>query len=256
MTARPHLLRTILAPAIFAIVMIVLWQAVVVIFDLKPFFLPSPIAIGEWFTANFGLVWEAMLKTGLNAVVGLVFGLVIAVVLAVIASRVVWFDRLSDPLVAALSVIPIVALAPVLYTMYGSSSETVRQIIVTISAFIPIFTNALRGLRQAQPILVDLMRAYAASPAKVARYVTIPTALPFVFTGLRIASSWSVIAALVTEYFGGAVGGLGARITSAAAVSSYVSVWGLVLGSVLLGLTIFLVASAIERIVLTRLRAR
>ena len=73
--------------------------------------------------------------------------------------------------------------------------------------FIPVFFNTLRGLRQVQPVHRDLMRAYAATPRQITRTVTLPGALPYFFTGLRIASSLAVISALVAEYFGGPVGG-------------------------------------------------
>ena len=91
--------------------------------------------------------------------------------------------------------------------------------------------------------------AAAATPVQQARAVTIPVALPYLFTGLRIASSLAVISALVAEYFGGPREGLGSAITTAAAGSAYARAWAFVIGAILLGLALFIVTSVLERIV-------
>jgi len=139
-----------------------------------------------------------------------------------------------------------VALAPVLYTMFGSTSEVARIIIASIAAFVPVFLNTLRGLRQVRPVHRDLMRVYAATARQQQLVVTLPTAAPYVFTGLRIASSLAVISALVAEYFGGPVGGLGKSITSAASSSNYPLAWAYVLGAILLGLVFYCATLGVE----------
>ena len=73
-------------------------------------------------------------------------------------------DGLAAPAVAALAVMPIVALAPVLYTMYGADVDTARQLVAGLAVLIPVYLNTLRGLRQVKPVHRDLMRAYAATP--------------------------------------------------------------------------------------------
>ena len=161
-------------------------------------------------------------------------------------------DEIVTPVVAAVAVIPIVALAPVLTTMFGATSETPRRVIVAIVVFVPVFVNTLRGLRQVQPVHRDLMRAYAASNWQISRTVTIPGALPFVFTGLNIASSLAVISAIVAEYFGGLQNGLGSRITSAAANSAYPRAWAYVVGAIVLGVAFYLATLLIERAVARR----
>ena len=131
--------------------------------------------------------------------------------------------------------------------MFGATSESPRRVIVAIVVFVPVFVNTLRGLRQVLPVHRDLMRAYAASGWQVSRTVTIPGALPYVFTGLIIASSLAVIAAIVAEYFGGLQNGLGARITSAASNSAYPRAWAYVFGAIALGVVFYLATLAIER---------
>ena len=240
--------RSILAPVLLGIFVLALWQVAVVVFAIKPFVLPSPLMIGTQFATSFPVVWAGTAVTGFNALIGLAIGTVLGILAAVVSALVRAFDELSQPIVTAIAVVPIVALAPVFYTMYGAGAETARQLIAAIAVFIPIYVNTLRGLRQVRPVHRDLMRAYAATPWQATRTVTLPGALPFVFTGLRIASSLAVISALIAEYFGGPVDGLGHAITSAASQSNYTLAYAFVLGSILLGLVFYCVTLALEKL--------
>jgi NitT/TauT family transport system permease protein len=245
--ARGSAYRAVLAPLVFGVIFLGLWQALVMILDIEPNIVPSPLAIAAEFAANLGSVVSGALRTGANALIGLVLGSILGIVGAVLASMVGLVDRLAAPLVAALSVMPIVALAPVLYTMYGADKETARQLVAGLAALIPVYFNTMRGLRQVRPVHRDLMRVYAATARQQQLAVTLPTAAPYTFTGLRIASSLAVISALVAEYFGGPVGGLGKSITSAAASSNYPLAWAYVLGAILLGLVFYGAALGLER---------
>ncbi len=238
--------RTVLPPVVFGVAFLGLWQLLVLGLAIEPFIVPSPTAILAQFVGNIGTVIDGSLRTGGNALVGLVVGTVVGVLAAVVAN--VWrlADGLGAPAVAALSVMPIVALAPVLYTMYGADVETARQLVAGLAVLIPVYLNTLRGLRQVRPVHRDLMRVYAASAGQQQLAVTLPTAAPYVFTGLRIASSLAVISALVAEYFGGPIGGLGKSITSAASSSNYALAWAYVVGAILLGLVFYCIALAVE----------
>jgi NitT/TauT family transport system permease protein len=230
--------RTVVAPLVFGAVVVGLWQVLVTALDIDPYVVPAPSP----------RIAEGAVHTGLNALLGLVIGTLVAVVAAVLASVVKVLDALAAPVVAALSVMPIVALAPVLYTLYGASVETARVLVAALAVLIPVYVNTLRGLRQTRAVHRDLMRAYAATPAQQQWAVTLPTAAPYLFTGLRIASSLAVISALVAEYFGGPIGGLGKSITSAASSSNYPLAWAYVLGAIVLGLVFYCVALAVERL--------
>ena len=238
--------RSVLAPVLFGVAFIALWQGLVSGFEIKASVVPGPLAITEEFAANLDTVLAGAAGTGWNALVGLVAGLVAGVLVAVIAAVVTVVDELIAPIIAALAVIPIVALAPVLYSMYGANAQTARQLVAAIAVFIPIYVNTVRGLRQVRPVHRDLMRAYAASSWQLTRTVTMPGALPYLFTGLRIASSLAVISALIAEYFGGPVNGLGRAITTAASSSNYPLAWAYVLGAILLGLLFYVVTLGLE----------
>jgi NitT/TauT family transport system permease protein len=242
------LVRTVTAPIILGIVAIALWQLAVVALDVKPFIVPSPFAIGAAFGSTPGTILAGALVTGWNALVGLVIGSVIGILLAILAALLKPVDEVTAPVVAGLAVIPIVALAPVLYTMFGADQQTARQLVAALAVFIPVYINTLRGLRQVRPVHRDLMRAYAASSWQATRTVTLPGARPYVFTGLRIASSLAVISALIAEYFGGPVSGVGRSITTSVASSNYPLAWAYVVGAILLGLVFFTVTLVLENL--------
>ena len=241
--------RRVIPPLALLVFGIGFVQLLVTLGNIPPFVLASPSAIGAELVAYAPAVWSASLTTAGNALAGLVVGSVLGVGFAVLASLVRVIDGMIAPLVAALAVVPIVALAPVFYTMFGSTSEVTRILIASIAAFVPVFLTTLRGLRQVRPVHRELMRVYAATGWQSARAVTIPSALPYFFTGLRIASSLAVISALVAEYFGGPREGLGSAITTAAASSAYAGALAFVVGAILTGLVFFIVTSLLERAV-------
>ena len=252
MSALSAAARQALPPLVLGALALLAWQAIVVGAGIKPYLLPSPTAIGAQLVLVAPLVWTSALATGANVLVGIVLGTVVAIAAAIAAARSGFVDELMSPTAAAVSVMPIVALAPVLNTLFGTTSTTPRRLIVAVVVFAPVFVTTLRGLRQVQPVHRDLMRAYAATPRQLTRLVTIPGALPFLFTGLRIASSTAVISAVVAEYFGGLQNGLGSRITSAAANSAYARAWAFVLGAIALGLVFYLATLALERAAVRR----
>jgi len=235
-------------PLLFGVAFLALWEAFVLLRDIEPFVLPKPSAIFEQVRLNFDPILEATRSTGTNALVGLALGLVAGLMAALLASRLRPLEELLTPLSAAAAAIPIVALTPILNTMFSSTSSTPRRLIVLVYVFFPIFVNTLKGLRQIDPVHAELMRSYAASPWTVTRIVRLPRALPFFFTGLKIASAGAVIAAIVSEYFGGLQQGLGPAITSAAAASAYPRAWAIVCAAIALGLAFYLVAVLAERL--------
>ncbi|MGR0318891.1 ABC transporter permease [Agromyces sp. ZXT2-3] len=252
MSPRTEATLRVVAPIAVGLLVLGAWQFLVTVVGVSDYLLPSPASIVEEFVAFFPSTVSATLITGTNALIGLVVGTLLGIALAAVAARWKVADRMSAPVVAALAVVPIVALAPVLNSMFGADSQFGRQAIAALASFVPVFINTLRGFRQTTPVHRDLMKAYAASPQQVLRTLTLPTAVPFVLTGIRIASSLAVISALVAEYFGGPRGGLGSLISTSAASSAYARAWAYVLASIVLGLVFYLATLALERLVLRR----
>jgi NitT/TauT family transport system permease protein len=242
--------RAVLPPVLVGVAAIGLWEVVVTAGRIAPFILPSPSAIGEQLVAQRQNVWEAALASGENALIGLIWGTIAGILAAMAASRFRALGEVSLPFAAVLNALPIIALAPILNNMFESTSSLPRRLVAGIIVFFPIFINTLRGLREVDPIHRELMHSYAASGWTFAVKVRLPGSLPYVFTGLRQASSLAVIAAVVAEYFGGLQTGLGSRITSAAAFTAYPRAWAFVVGACLLGLAFYLTTLLLERLVM------
>jgi NitT/TauT family transport system permease protein len=241
-------LRRVIPPIIVGIVFIAAWELFVKARDIKPYLLPAPSLIWREFRRQWDGIWQATLHTGSNALVGLLVGATLGVLLAMVSSRFRIFNDMITPLAAAVNAMPIVALAPMFNNVFGTTSSIPRRLVVTIVVFFPVFANVLKGLTQVDPTHLELMRSYAAPRGEVLRRVRLPNALPFLFTGLKLAASLCVIAAVVAEYFGGLQNGLGSRITSAASNSAYGRAWAYVLASCALGLVFYLAAVLAERV--------
>jgi NitT/TauT family transport system permease protein len=246
-----HRLRAarVLPPVAFGVAALLAWELVVKATGVPAFLLPAPSAIGAQVVASFSTILATAAVTGGNALIGLVVGFVLAVGLALLAARSRVASELATPLVNAAAAIPIVALAPVFTTMFGSTTELPRRLVVAVVVVVPVFIATARGLAQVAPVHHDLMTALAATPAQLSRFVRLPGAVPYIMTGLRLAAPASVIAAIVAEYFGGLQNGLGSRITSAAANTAYARAWAFVVASIVLGLLFYLAGLLAERIV-------
>ena len=177
-----------LAPVALGVLVLVVWHLVVVAFAVPAFLLPTPLAIAQQFVAQFPVILSTAAVTGGNALVGLVAGFLVGLVLAVLAASSRLIAELTMPVVLAASAMPIVALAPVFNMMFGSTTEIRGRLVVTVVVFVPVFVNTVRGLRQVEPVHGDLLPRYAATPWQRARFVRLPGALPYFFTGLRIAA--------------------------------------------------------------------
>ena len=240
------------APVVVGALILAIWIVIVDVLDAAPKALPSPVAIGEEFVKRLGIIGEDSLITGTNALIGLTAGALIGIILAGLAAALAPADGMLAPLVAAIAVVPIVALTPILNTMFGASSQFGRQAVAAIAAFVPVYINVLRGLRQTRPVHRDLLRASGASGMQTFRVLTLPTALPYLMTGLRIAASLAVISALVAEYFGGPADGIGTAIATYAKSGRASLAWAYVFGGIAIGLVFFLVTSLLERLATRR----
>ena len=241
-------LAQILPPLAWGAMFLLAWERFVIWRNIKPFLLPAPSAIWKQLNLNSDQIIQTSKATGSNALSGLIIGAILAVLIAFTAQRFSVVGGLLAPIAADVNTMPIVALGPVFYNLFGSTSDTARRVVVALVAIFPIFVNTLKGLTQVEPVHEELMRSYAASGSKFLRLVRIPNALPFLLTGLRIGASLSVIAAVVVEYFGGLQNGLGNRVSSAVNQSANAKAWAYICGACLLGLTFYTSALILERL--------
>jgi NitT/TauT family transport system permease protein len=237
----------VVAPIVLGIVLVGLWQLLVKAFDVKDTLVPAPSDIWSQLTEEHSLVYSYTKATGWNALQGLIVGAVFGVIGALLAHSIRVFREMISPIVVAVSVVPIVSLGPVLYGLFGGQQDTARIIVAAIAVAIPVYVNTLRGLQQVKAVHRELMHAYSSTAWQRIKTVTLPTATPYLFTGLRIGSALAVISALITEYFGGPSNGLGFGITNFAKSGQYSLAWACVVGSIILGLLFYLVTFAAER---------
>jgi NitT/TauT family transport system permease protein len=250
MTSVARQVKAVLPPVVVGVALVLAWQLFVDVRHIKPFLLPPPSSIWHEIVGNRSELVHASRVTGTNALIGLVVGTVLGIAAAAIASRFRILGELTAPVAIAVNAVPIIALVPIFNNMFSTTSAIPRRLMVTVIVFFPIFMNALRGLTQVDATKQELMRSYAATDAEILRKVRVPNALPFLSTGLKIASSLSVIAAVVAEYFGGLQDGLGSHIVSAASNSAYGRAWAYVAASCALGLCFYLVSITAERLVI------
>ena len=239
--------RSVWPPLVIGLGFLAAWQIIVVANDIKPYLLPAPSLIFTNFFTNIGPVFSAAWYTATTAFLGLVFGTIVGLACALLAQRFVVVNNLITPLAAGLAAVPIIALTPILNNMFNITSRTPKVLITMVIVFFPVFVNVTRGLLQVPPVQIELMRSLNAKPRTVLRVLRIPNAIPFFFTAMKIAAPLAVIAALVSECFGGPQQGLGSRIASSAANTAYGRAWAYVVASIIVGLLFYLAVLAAER---------
>jgi NitT/TauT family transport system permease protein len=155
--------------------------------------------------------------------------------------------QLLLPVAVAASVIPIIAVAPILNNWFGVLNPLSKMAMASLLVFFPVVVNVTRGLVEVQPSQLELMRAYAATDNEVLRKVRIPNMLPFFFTAMKVAVTLAFIGALVGEYFGGTSEVLGRVVLQSMSNGSFDLAWAAILIGALTAIVGYLVVSLIER---------
>jgi NitT/TauT family transport system permease protein len=239
-------------PALLVLVgIIVLWQGLIVWTHAQQFLLPKPTAIASAFWTDKHELWSAGWYTFQEALGGFVLGSGLAILLALVLARWRPLGTALLPYAVAANAIPIIAFAPITNQWFGGGlTKSSKIAIAAILCFFPVLVNTLRGLTSVRPQDLELMRSYAAGNVEIFRRVRIPTSLPFMFTGLKVATVLAMIGAVVGEYFGGALNAIGVLILSRSRVFQFNEAWAGVLVVCLFGLVLYIAVAALERFVL------
>ena len=142
------------------------------------------------------------------------------------------------------------AAAPIMSNWFGILNPFAKMAIVILLTFFPMVVNVARGLSQVDDSAVELMRASAASDGQVLRKLRIPNALPYFFTGLKIATTLSLIGAVVAEYFGGSDDVLGRVIVQSSSALRFDITWAAISITAVAGIAMYLLVLAVERAVI------
>ena len=236
------------ALVVFAIV-IAAWEGSIAAFHIQQFLLPRPSAIVRSFWTERHSLWPAGWTTFKEALGGFFIGSGLGIAVATVVGRFRGVGTALMPIAIAANAVPIIAFAPIAGAWFGEVSPHSKMAIAAVLCFLPVMVNTLRGLSSANPRQIELMRSYAASELEIWRRVRVPTALPFVFTALKVASVLAMIGAIVGEYFGGAFNALGVLINSDAQVFDFVTAWAGILVASILGLSLYGAVAGTERLV-------
>jgi NitT/TauT family transport system permease protein len=237
-------------PAIVVFVAgIALWQIVIDVFNIQKFLLPKPYAIVHAFWTQRSLLWSAGWLTLKEALGGFAIGSALGILFAVLLAR---FRRVSDalmPVAIAANAIPIIAFSPIFNAWFDPLSPSPRMATAGVLCFFPVFVNTLRGLTSVRPAQVELMRSYAAGELAIFRRVRVPTALPFVFSALKVATVLAMIGAIVSDYFG-TFGSLGITIKNSVSLFDFETAWAAILTASILGVLMYVAVGLAERFAL------
>lgn len=240
-------------PILTACVLLILWQAVVVVFHVPDYLVPSPLQIATLIPARAGDLFPALIITAAEAAGGLVSSAVAGIALGLFFSMSALLRRCFYPYVVLLQTIPIIALSPLILLWLGNGSLSVLFISFLIS--LPaVAVNTTQGLISVDVNLVNLFRMGNASVPAVLFKLRLPHALPHIFVGLKIAAGASVVGALVGETFAGSsalgAGGLGYGSIYALSQLDTPYLFALILTSSLLGLLLFAGVTLLEHLML------
>ena len=247
-----------LPPALTFVIVIALWEGAVRAFSVPAFLVPPPSAVLGALWLERASLSGSLLTTAEGACLGFLLSACLGTLLGLTFSLSRWLERGLYPYALFLQTVPIVAVAPLLVLWFGPGLRAVAVSAFIVSVF-PIIANTLAGLRSVDPRLTDLFRLYGAKLGDTVLKLRLPTAIPSIMTGFKVASGLSVIGAIVGEFVAGfseGSAGLGITVLSAYRQLKTDLLFAAVLLASLLGLTLFALVSGLSALLLRRLRAR
>ncbi len=241
-------LARIAIPIAFAILVLAVWQIYVVVSGVPESSLPSPTEIAEAGWDQRQLLIDNTWITVAEILLGFAAAIVLGILLAILVRSSKVVERALYPWLVASQMIPIVAVAPIFVIWTGFDLRP-RVMVIALVAFFPIAVNMIDGLRAADPQLLRLMRTLNATPRQRLRFAQIPAALPFLFSGLKIAAALSVIGAVFAEWVGSSEG-LGYLILVLNNATETATMFAVIFLLGLIGIALFGLVVVAERLLL------
>lgn len=236
-----------LIPAIFGITLILVWELLVWAFDINPVILPAPSSIGARLMVEGPRLWADFQQTIIKgAMTGYIFGGLAAFGVAILADRSDFMTRGILPVGGFMAALPIVGTAPIFVKWLGSDWES-KAAVVAVMVFFPILVNTVAGLKDTSAMQRDLMRTYGAGYWPTLFKLRLPAAMPFIFNGLKIATTLALIGAIVAEFFGSPTVGMGFRISTSFGQLALDMVWAEIVVAALAGSGFYGAMTLIEK---------
>ena len=246
MPERETLLR-LLIPAIFGAWILIIWEAATRGFGVPFILLPPPSAIGARIASSLPTLAADVRQTILKAVLfGYVVGCAAGFAVAILADRVDFLRRGLLPIGNFVSALPIIGIAPIMVMWFGFDWQS-KAAVVIVMTFFPMLVNTVAGLGAAGHMERDLMRTYASNYWQTLFKLRLPAAMPFIFNALKINSTLALIGAIVAEFFGTPIVGMGFRISTEIGRLNLDMVWAEIAVAALAGSLFYGVIALAER---------
>ena len=243
-----QLILSVSIPLVFGIWLLVIWEIVVRGFEVPQVLLPPPSAIGARFASSIPILWADFQQTFLKAVlVGYALGCGAGFVTAILIDRSTFLQRGLLPIGNLVSALPIVGVAPIMVMWFGFDWPS-KAAVVIIMTFFPMLVNTVAGLAASSAMQRDLMKTYAADYWQTLFKLRLPEALPFIFNALKINSTLALIGAIVAEFFGTPIVGMGFRISTEVGRMNVDMVWAEIAVAALAGSLFYGIITLIERV--------
>lgn len=236
-------------PALFGVTLLLLWEGVVRGFAINPVLLPAPSAIGLKFVTSLPILWTDFVQTFMKgALSGYLIGCGAAFLTAILVDRSPFLQRGLLPVGNFVAALPIVGMAPILVMWFGFDWQS-KAAVVVVMVFFPMLVNTVTGLQTSDAMQRDLMKTYAATGRQSLMKLRLPAAMPFIFNGLKICTTLALIGAIVAEFFGSPIKGMGFRISTEVGRLALDMVWAEIAVAALAGSAFYGSVAVIEKAV-------
>ncbi|WP_438957313.1 ABC transporter permease [Cognatiyoonia sp.] len=234
-------------PVIFGLTIIAMWEVLVTMLGVSPVILPPPSAIALRFVSSIPLLWADFQQTVLKgALTGYIAGMLAAFAVALLSDRSPFLTHGILPVGSFMAALPIVGTAPIFVKWLGSDWES-KAAVVGVMVFFPILVNTVAGLKDTSAMQRDLMRTYGAAYWPTLLKLRLPAALPFIFNGLKIATTLALIGAIVAEFFGSPTVGMGFRISTSVGQLALDMVWAEIVVAAIVGSSVYGLVTLLEK---------
>ncbi|MDI9408909.1 MAG: ABC transporter permease [Candidatus Pacebacteria bacterium] len=235
-----------LAPIIFGLTIVFLWESLCRIYQVPQVILPMPSLIVERMVRSYFLMMADLGQTARAIGFGYVVGGLIGFVVALAMDRVPFLQRGLLPYCTMVSTLPIVGIAPIMVMWFGFDWQS-KAAVVIIMVFFPMMVNMTAGLAATHRYENELLKTYGAGYWQSLWRLRLPATMPFVFNALKINTTLALIGAIVAEFFGTPIVGMGFRINSEVGRMNLDFVWATIVVASILGTGFILFLNWLER---------